>query len=96
MHKQKKTKSKTRQRSMMQNPSIDGDIDTNKNSKIRTGNQFHPANGFTDTEQLSDMESAEYMARGRGQMINDNESDVPPRFIENETLHNDNKFKSAM
>ena len=83
---------------MRQSPDIEVDHNvSNKNSKRRTGNQFHPANnGFTDTDQMSDMESAEYIGGRRGQAITDNESDVPPRFIENETLHRDNNFKSAM
>ena len=84
---------------MRQSPDIEVDHDiSNKNSKRQTtGNQFHPANnGFTDTDQMSDMESAEYIAGRRGPTITDNESDVPPRFIENETLHRENNFKSAM
>ena len=50
-------------------------------------------NNDFENEHMTDMESAKYLARGQ----TDNDSDVPPRFIENETLHQDSKnFKSAM
>ena len=95
MNKQRnKTKSKIRPR--RSSPSIDGDIDTAKNSRT-AGNQFHPMNNTNfENEHMTDMESAQYVGRTGDQQTNDAESDVPPRFIENETLHQDNKFKSAM
>ena len=56
MNKQRKTKSKIRPR--RRSPSIDGDIDTAKNSRT-AGNQFHPmSNTNFENEHMTDMESA--------------------------------------
>jgi hypothetical protein len=41
--------------------------------------------GFTDNEQVSDLESAKYLAEGV-RVGNDIDSDHPPAFIDAETL----------